>query len=230
MQSNQQEYIAYARKFAEDRKCHLWLGGSFLHGTSTPYSDVDLSALCGKEELRDLIYGYSEPVLLSSTTNPPGILIVIYKDGVAVDLEVLEQVEGYSSEPGTSFSSEERSECFFHLDRIKDKKYERNESICQGFALREDEPYQMSRLFHRSLIKYLCGKSAVGSGDSAIGSGKITVGISVANEIAEYMSSGTIACEDNYPQVIRSLWKDFRNQYPLPHAYCKIIDELLAIL
>jgi len=79
---NQREYIEYVRKFAEAHGKHIWLGGSFLRGNPTPYSDVDISAVLDKDSLRTFIYGYGEPVYLSYTTNPKGIIIVIYEDGI----------------------------------------------------------------------------------------------------------------------------------------------------
>ena len=99
---NQREYIEYVRKFAEAHGKHIWLGGSFLRGNPTAFSDVDISVLLDKDSLRTFIYGYGEPVYLSYTTNPEGIIIVIYEDGVAVDLEVIGSVEA-------------ADDCFFHI-------------------------------------------------------------------------------------------------------------------
>jgi len=98
----QREYIEYVRKFAEAHGKHIWLGGSFLRGNPTAFSDVDISVLLDKDSLRTFIYGYGEPVYLSYTTNPEGIIIVIYEDGVAVDLEVIDSVEV-------------ADDCFFHI-------------------------------------------------------------------------------------------------------------------
>ena len=91
MKSNQQKYIEYVKRFAEENKSHIWLGGSFLNGTATVFSDVDISAFCDIESLKELIYGYGKPVYISFTHKPLGILIVIYEDGVAVDLEIIER-------------------------------------------------------------------------------------------------------------------------------------------
>ncbi len=43
MKSNQQMYIEYVKRFAEENKSHIWLSGSFLNGTATVFSDVDIS-------------------------------------------------------------------------------------------------------------------------------------------------------------------------------------------
>ncbi|MBR3825022.1 MAG: nucleotidyltransferase domain-containing protein [Lachnospiraceae bacterium] len=93
MKNNQQQYIEYVKRFAEENKIHIWLGGSFLNGSSTLFSDVDISVLCNAEDLGDLIYGYGKPVYISYTHNPLGILIIIYENGVAVDLEIIEKID-----------------------------------------------------------------------------------------------------------------------------------------
>ena len=98
--------------------------------------------------MNSLIYGYGQPVYISYTSNPPGILIAIYEDGVALDLEIIEKVDITGSE-------------YFHREDIKRLNYIREENICRQFALCNDIPYQMSRLFHRSLIKFWQEKGIV---------------------------------------------------------------------
>lgn len=93
MKNNQRQYINYVMRFAEENKSHIWLNGSFLHGTATVFSDIDISAFCNTENLNKLIYGYGKPVYISFTHKPLGILIVIYEDGVAVDLEIIEKID-----------------------------------------------------------------------------------------------------------------------------------------
>ena len=92
MKNNQQQYIEYVKQFAEKSKSHIWLGGSFLHGDATPFSDVDISVLGNCNTVNELIYAYGKPVYISYTHNPSGIVIVIYEDGVAVDLEIIEKM------------------------------------------------------------------------------------------------------------------------------------------
>jgi len=118
MKNNQNQYIEYVREYAETGRHHIWLGGSFRRGNPTPFSDVDISAWLDKDSLKEFIYGYGNPIYMSCTTNPEGIIIVIYEDGVAVDLEVLETVD--ATDAG-----------YFHQERIKDHEYRRNSSICR---------------------------------------------------------------------------------------------------
>ena len=119
MNSNQRKYIEYVRDYSQTTGTHIWLGGSFLHGNPTPFSDVDISAYMGKDALKSFIYGYGDPIYMSYTSNPEGIIIVIYEDGVAVDLEAIESVDVTDNS------------CFFHMENIKEHEYRRNSSICK---------------------------------------------------------------------------------------------------
>ncbi|MCR5104205.1 MAG: nucleotidyltransferase domain-containing protein [Eubacterium sp.] len=87
--NNQLQYIEYIKELAERNKIHIWLGGSFLRGNATAFSDVDISVYCDVANLSEIIYAYGSPVYISYTSNPAGILIIIYEDGVAVDLEIV---------------------------------------------------------------------------------------------------------------------------------------------
>jgi len=203
MKNNQQQYIEYVKRFAEENKIHIWLGGSFLNGSSTLFSDVDISVLCNAEGLGDLIYGYGKPVYISYTHNPLGILIIIYENGVAVDLEIIEKID-----------IEGRG--FFHKEDIKIYNYNRNEKICNEFSLKDDKPYQMSRLFHRSLIKFLAGKKASG--------------VNIANEIVTFVKYDCFIDVVNYKEKFVELLKNFNETYQLPKEYYNLICELIEKL
>ena len=153
--------------------------------------------------LCELIYGYGKPVYISFTHKSLGILIVIYEDGVTVDLEIIEKIDISDSE-------------FFHTDDIKLYDYSRNEKLCKEFALRDDMHYQISRLFHRSLIKFLSGKQ--------------DIGVSIANEVATFINCNIFINKACYRNNIIELLKVFNEQYKLPLEYlaiwCELIEEL----
>ena len=96
---------------------------------------------------------------------------------------------------------------------IKQYNYTRNETMCKELSLRNDIPYQISRLFHRSLIKFL--------------SGKREVGVSVANEIVTYMDSDRFVDEENYENGFTDILKSFEKQFPLPKEYYALLFELI---
>ena len=136
-------------------------------------------------------------------THPFGILILIYEDGVAVDLEIIEKIDIAGSE-------------FFHMDDIKLYDYRRNEKVCKEFSLRDDMHYQISRLFHRSLIKFLSGKQ--------------DIGVSIANEVAAFLNGNLFINKAGYKNGIIELLKVFDEQYPLPLEYSAILFELIEKL
>ena len=200
MKNNQRKYIQYAKEYAEANRKHIWLGGSFLHGNPTTFSDVDISACFGKDSLKEFIYGYGKPIYISHTTNPKGIIIVIYEDGVAVDLEVIESISALDN-------------VFFHLESIKNHFYLRNSGIYREICQKTDVSYQTARLFHRSLIKYLAGK--------------IEAGVSVANEIVAFLKIDSNVTESNYKNGITNLIEQYCDKYPLDEEYRSLCYELI---
>ena len=202
MGNNQLKYIEYVEGFCENNRIHSWLGGSFLRGDASFFSDVDLSVCCDKEKLKQLIYGYGQPVFISNTVNPPGILIVIYEDGVAVDLEIVKKMDVTDN-------------VYFHKSDIKKEDYIRDEKIYREIVFCEEESYQISRLFHRSIIKFL--------------SGKRENGVSIANEIADFMNCDEFIDEIEYRNKFPDLLNDFKEQYSMPTAYYRLLCELLDV-
>ena len=76
--------------------------------------------------------------------------------------------------------------------------------------------YQISRLFHRSLIKFLSGKQ--------------DIGVSIANEVATFINCNIFINKACYRNNIIELLKVFNEQYKLPLEYlaiwCELIEEL----
>lgn len=198
---NQEKFIRYIAEFAAENEVHIRLGGSFQNGTASRYSDVDISVAGDAEQVRRLIGGYGRPVFLSHTTNPMGILIVIYEDGVQVDLEVVTDVAATGAG-------------YFHSDDIGNAELARNETVFRELVPRDDEPYQISRLFHRSLIKYLSGKE--------------DAGISVANEIVAFLKSGDKVAKETYRDGMRKLLDLFSAEYPMEKEYEGLLRKMLG--
>jgi hypothetical protein len=74
----------------------------------------------------------------------------------------------------------------------------------------------MSRLFHRSLIKYLAGKKEAG--------------ISVANEIAAFLNSENLIKEENYKDIFVLLLENYKNKYKMDSEYSNLICDLVKQL
>ena len=76
--------------------------------------------------------------------------------------------------------------------------------------------YQISRLFHRSLIKFLSGKQ--------------DIGVSIANEVATFINCNIFINKACYRNNIIELLKVFNEQYKLPLEYLAILCELIEEL
>lgn len=211
----QKEFLAYAEEFARENCVHLWLGGSFLRGDSSPYSDVDLAFLAREAEfVRAFLWGYSSrPIYLSKTSRPRGILIVIYENGVCVDLEILSGLEKMTDDAG-----------FFHREDVKAFGPERDENLWETLVLCDDSMYEAARLFHRSLIKYLAGKRELAV--SILLEAAVAAGIGAeAPERAE-VTEADAAGAGEYRLAFEKTLRTFEKRYVLPDAYRK---ELLRL-
>lgn len=178
------------------------LTGSFRKDNATDYSDIDI-LFCNNDtqQIKSFIYGYSSPVHIFHTVNPPGIIIVIYDDGVALDIEVA----------GNYISSEKK---YFHRVAVKEN-YVRNNAICKKISFSEDDSYLISRLFHRSLIKYLSGKKEQG--------------ISILNELSYFLMAEKIN-DTEYRNAVVDLLNNFKNVYTISNEYSTLLNKLIEYL
>ena len=207
----QQRFIEYSQRFAWDNKVHIWLSGSFLKGSYTKYSDVDLAVKTDDAALvKKYIYGFvCAPVYIGRTERPNGILIVIYGGGLSLDLEIVDRVKCIAEDPDSGY---------FHLQDIKSCDYIRNERIFEKLVLNDRDSYRISRLFHRSLIKLL--------------SGKVDLACSILNEIEDFFEMEHTEIKDKciYKHRIIELLKDFKEHYFIEDSYCnelcRLINEL----
>lgn len=151
---NYKNYIECAYKFCRDNGFSLILKGSLANGTATKYSDIDLIILGDIEgfKIDEIITLYSKPVMTNLTENPKGILILVYKDTISVDLDIRQ-----------SISQEDLVNCKVLL------KYDANFVISTDKIIRKqitskyipNRPawYKTLRLVHRGIIKYLSNKT-----------------------------------------------------------------------
>ena len=76
--------------------------------------------------------------------------------------------------------------------------------------------YQVARLFHRSLIKFLSGKQ--------------DIGVSIANEIVGFIACNLSIDKAHFRRGIADLLKFFNEQYKLPLEYFSLLSELIEKL
>ena len=194
----QKSFLNYSERFATVNKINFLLGGSFAKGTATPFSDIDLYMFTGdKAALNKFIYGYGKPVYISQTINPKGIIIVIYENGIAVDLEIMKGEISISD--------------YFSLKPQDYNTAEIDSEIADSIVICKDHLYSMSRLFHRSLIKYLSGKQEAG--------------VSVLSEIADELQ---LVYDHNktYKQNYQRISDRFEQIYSLDEGYRTVLNNL----
>ena len=151
-----QRYVDYAVDFCKNHHISLLLKGSLAKGTAAEHSDIDIVLLCDDLDLIEkFVSGCGNITMSARTQRPKGILIVVYENGICVDLDVRKAV-----------TLQERNEAvILHdagIDMNTENEVRRIEDITIRSAPVRDDRYQLLRLFHRSLIKTLCGKTAEG--------------------------------------------------------------------
>ncbi len=206
MEKKQIRYIEYVKEFSRRMKIHMWLGGSFLKGSSSDYSDVDIAMLTSQEkDILDFIQGYGvPPIYISKTVNPLGIIVVIYKDGVAVDLEIVMSINEKIDDLN-----------YYHAKDIKQFNYKRNEVIWKKIVVSSDPMYELSRLFHRSLVKFLSGKKKLA--------------IDILNEIAKSIQFDIECNEQNYVLCAEKLLYQVKKRYLFPALYEQELIRLMKV-
>lgn len=154
-----EEYISYTMRFGAEKKVTILLKGSVATQTATPFSDIDLCLICNDAEtVEQFISGYGTVVMSARTERPKGILIVVYENGVCVDIDVRKTITLHEIEQGKLLSAEEIEFIGSEVVRVEDM-------VVPSIPVR-DSRYQLLRLFHRSLIKTLSGK--IREGDSLL--------------------------------------------------------------
>lgn len=128
----------------------LLLKGSIAKGTAQPYSDIDLSLYgnISKSLIEKVLYGFEKPLMINASEKPPGLLIVAYSRGLALDLGVKRSEN--SAENGVSMLLVKPS---IPGHKLSDPAEEYLNAICRN------DPYsKIAKLIHKGLLKYLNGK------------------------------------------------------------------------
>lgn len=151
---NHKNYIESIFKFCKENRLSLILKGSLAKDTATKYSDIDLIILGNIEDskVNELITRYGNPVMTNFTENPKGILILVYDDNIAVDLDIRETI---------SPEDLENSKILLKYDTnfiINNKEVIRKEIVSKYMPNRPIW-YKTLRLLHRGTIKYLSNKN-----------------------------------------------------------------------
>jgi hypothetical protein len=126
----------------------LLLKGSLATGIARPFSDIDVSIYGGidRKNIDEILFGFETPLMINGSEIPPGLLIVAYRRGLALDIGF----KGNESvdETGDSLLLKP-SQCEAMSDLAK---------IYLQTIGRTDEYSKIIKLLHKGLLKYLNGK------------------------------------------------------------------------
>lgn len=147
-------YIEKMYKYCRENQLSMILKGSLLKGTATKFSDIDLVILgkISEQQADELITLYGEPIMTNYTENPKGILILLYKDTISVDLDIRETVSSYELKNSKILLRFDKN---ININNDEDIR----KIISSKYIQSRPEWYKTLRLVHRGLIKYLSDKT-----------------------------------------------------------------------
>jgi hypothetical protein len=127
----------------------LLLKGSIATGIARPFSDIDVSIYgsVDREIIDEILYGFETPLMINGSEIPPGLLIVAYRRGLALDIGFKENES--IDEAGDSRLLLKPSRCGAMPDSAK--------TYLQTMG-RTDDYSKTVKLLHKGLLKYLNGK------------------------------------------------------------------------
>ena len=153
---NYKNYIKCVYEFCKDNRFSMILKGSLAKGTATKYSDIDLIILGNIDSLKmdEFITLYGLPVMTNFTENPKGILILVYKDNISVDLDIRDTISQEDL-------LESKVLLKYDTNFIINNEVIRRKQITSDYIPNRPMWYKVLRLLHRGLIKYLSNKTDI---------------------------------------------------------------------
>jgi hypothetical protein len=127
------------------------LKGSIAKGTSTRYSDIDITinGRITRDIVEAMVFGFETPLMINASENPPGLLIVAYRSGLALDLGI-----GDTDDSEATIGSIVLAEGLWHSQgSLPDELQEYLKTIAMT-----DDGSKIKKLIHKGLLKYLSGK------------------------------------------------------------------------
>lgn len=190
-------FIEYITGACKNNKMLLILKGSLIKGTATKYSDIDLVIVGNvtNNKLNQIIVSYDNPIMTNFTENPKGILIIVYKNGLCVDIDVKESISSNDLIEGKILVGNKE-----HF-RETDKEIRRIMNGMDCLPERE-EWYKIIRLIHRGLIKYLSNKRNEGN----------NLLLEIKHSM-KYIEINNLKYNDNFKTDINIIFHEICNRY-----------------
>ena len=151
---NHKIYIKYLCEYCKKRGFSLILKGSLATGTAKVFSDIDLIIMgdVSNEDMDYIISRYNNIIMTNYTENPKGIFILIYENGLCVDLDLRDSIVQEDLEDAIILNKEDSN--FIVAEQLI-----RKQNITSKYLPERPEWYKVLRIVHRGLIKYLCGNT-----------------------------------------------------------------------
>lgn len=146
------EYLQYVIDFCKENKINLLLKGSIATGEATNFSDVDIVVIEDEINIIEkMVSGYKKIIMSNLTERPKGILIIVYENGLCIDIDVRKTVTQDELTSSIMLNCE-------NISNFVSEELVRNKNIRIPSIPERNEWYKLLRLFHRSLIKKGCLK------------------------------------------------------------------------
>ncbi|MEG0076182.1 MAG: hypothetical protein RSB90_04275 [Eubacterium sp.] len=204
----QYKLINYAKIFSKKNNVDMLLTGSFCNGYPQEYSDIDIIMVSQDSYLIDeFIGGYGDIIYSTYTVNPEGICIVLYENGVCLDLDLRKSLS-LDDIKTAKYLNLEKERIFGDGERVT-KLDLKNIFFSSGYN-------QFIRLFHRTMIKKLSHNNEMAS--------------FILNEINEGLHSfgvTNIQWKNNYYPDLKSALTEANLFCKMPHKYFSYLKYLM---
>lgn len=207
---NHAQYLHYASAFCRTYKIPLILKGSLSKGNATPFSDIDI--IIGMKDdftVDECIKGYKSIAMSNYTEKPKGILSIVYCDTICVDIDVRQKITKNELEKGVVIAP-------YLLDTYIGDELVRVTDFSISSIPKRDETYKTLRLFHRSLIKKLCGKNQNA--------------LDILKEIYDELNLNAIFDKSNYKVLIQKALNYIKGGYLIPAELDSILQNYINIV
>ncbi len=203
-------YIIDVTKVCNEFNLSLIIKGSLAEGKATSFSDIDLIVLgeVNKSISDKIISCYGIPIMTNFTEKPKGIVILLYEDGLSIDLEFRKTIT--TSELNKSIILVKNNE-----HTLSNSK--KIEIITSKYLVEREKWYKDLRLAHRALIKFLANKEKVAF--------KL---LEELKDLFSYLETETLKYNSIFTNDLEILLIEIFNKYNVDARYKNILNQLLT--
>jgi hypothetical protein len=211
---NFKEYIGFISKYCKKYNLTLILKGSLAVNKACEYSDIDLVIFgkLNKSNIYEIIYNYNKPLLINLSTNPKGMLIITYENGISIDLDIRETII---------------KEDIIQEDRILvrngfnlSKHIIRHDLDISDYCdIYSNELFEILKLIIKGTNKYLSNKEAVAN----------EFLIEIKEKCQKYFDIDDLNYTNNYKNDIQLVYKYLRSEYNIDTIKQKYIEKIIGL-